>query len=273
MSESTAVATKESAELAQTQEQLEAELANQNREETDANDIQIPLLKLGQPLTDEVSTGDASPGEFINALTRTGLGKEITFLVAGQQKGRFDHGIRGKTKARKSYGSKTVPESWADDPYKGQPFTLHPEAEETYSKRANAGEIDWGKGPRISTTYDFYGYVVGEGDEEGEVGMPVCLSLMRMNSKAAKKWLTILDAVLRGRYWDAVFTLTSEQQKNDNGNYYTINIKQGRKTTAEERQQAVTLAQVLRARQLEVVGEGDEGKPTVQPKAEGALEV
>jgi len=250
---------------------IEKQLIEENRAEVDASDLVIPLLKIGQPLTDEVSSGDASAGEFINALTREGLGREVEFIVAGYSKGRFDHGDRAQGKrARKSYGSKTVP--WNDDPHFGQPWAEHPDAEESYSARANSGEIEWGKGPRISTTYDFTGYVIS-GLEEGEEPIPVCLSLMRTNTKAAKKWQTILNAVLRGRYWDVVFTLTTEQEKSDKGNFYVLNVKQSRKTTPEEKQRAVSLATILRNQAVTVAGDHDEGKAPAEPADTGGLAV
>lgn len=267
---SNAVATKASAEL-EKQAALEAQLAAQNQSEVDRNDFTIPLLKIGQSLTDEVAAGDASAGEFINALTREGLGREVEFVVAGYQKGRFDHGDRAKKqRARKAYGTQIVP--WNDDPFYGQPFTDHPDAEERYSARANAGEIEWGKGPRISTTYDFTGFVIS-GLEEDEDPIPVCLSLYRMNSKQARKWVTLLDAVLHGRYWDAVFTLSTEQNKGEQGNFYTVNIKQSRKTTADEKQKAVQLALVLRNETVSVVGDEDGVKEVAEPSAKGGLAV
>jgi hypothetical protein len=267
---SAAVAERDSTELAQ--HELEASLAGQNQEEVDSSDLQIPLLKIGQPLTNEVTEGDASAGEFINALTREGLGDEVDFVVAGYQKGRFFHGDRANgRRARKAYGIKNVP--WRDDPHFGEPFTEHPDAEEVYSARANAGEIEWGKGPKISTTYDFTGYVIS-GLGEDEKPIPVCLSLMRMNTKAAKKWATLLQAVLRGRYWDAVFHLTTERVSNAQGTFYVVNIKQGQKTTPEEKQRALGLAQVLRSRAVSVVGDEDgDGKPAAEPDAAGGMAV
>jgi hypothetical protein len=272
LAKSTEVAVKEQAELAaQAQADLEATLASENQESLDRSDIQIPLLKVGQALTDEVTEGDARPGEFINALTREGLGTEVEFVVAGYSKGRFDHGNRAEGKrARKAYGTKIVP--WTDDPFHELPFTEHPDAEEQFAARVNRGEIPWGKGPRISTTFDFTGHVVS-GLEEGEEPIPVCLSLMRMNKKQAQKWVTILDAVLRGRYWDSVFRLSTEQQKGDSGTYYTVTVKQARKTTPDERQRAVNLALVLRHQSVEVVGEDDSSAPKAEPTIEGGLAV
>jgi hypothetical protein len=272
LAKSTAVAVPESNEVAlAAQQELEASLASANQANIDQADIQIPLLKIGQALTDEVSTGDANAGEFINALTREGIGREIEFVVAGFQKGRFDHGDRkAGLRARKSYGSSVVP--WTDDPYVGQPFSEHPDAEETYSKRVNNGDMPWGKGPRISTTYDFTGHVIS-GLGEDEEPIPVCLSLMRTNTRSAKNWTTLLNAVLRGRYWDEVCVLSTEQTRNNEGNYYTINVRRGRKTTAEERQRAVNLALVLRDQTVAVVGEDDSSKPVAEPQAEGGLAV
>lgn len=267
---SQAVAAREAADLAQNE--LADSLAGQNQAEVDAADIQIPLLKIGQPLTAEVTEGDATAGEFINALTREGLGDEVDFVVAGYNKGRFFHGDRATgRRARKAYGVKNVP--WSDDPHYGEPFAEHPDAEETYSARVNAGEIEWGKGPKISTTYDFTGFVIS-GLDEGEEPIPVCLSLMRMNSKAAKKWATLLQAVLRGRYWDAVFHLSTERVSNAQGTYYVVNVKQSRKTTPDEKQQALNLALVLRNRNVSVVGDDDsDSKPAAEPAAAGGMAV
>jgi hypothetical protein len=267
------LATKPEAEIAlSAQADLEAQLAGENQDQVDASDYQIPLLKIGQALTAEVIDGEARPGEFINSLTREGLGTDIEFVVAAKTKGRFDHGDRQKgERARKAYGIKTVP--WAGDPFYGLPFTEHPDAEEQFAARVNAGEIEWGKGPRISTTYDFYGHVVS-GLAEDEDPIPVCLSLMRLNKNQAKKWVTILDAVLRGRYWDRVFTLTTEQQRGEQGNFYTINIKQGRKTEAFEKQRATGLALAVKHQNINVVGD-DESAPgaTAEPAAAGGLEI
>lgn len=271
MSKSTDVAVTEPAELSPELANLEAELTGQNQTEIDASDIQIPLLKIGQSLTDEVQQGDADAGEFINALTREGLGTQIEFVVASYQKGRFFHGDRkNNRRARKAYGLKNVP--WPEDPFYGQPFTEHPDAEEQYSKRANAGEIEWDKGPPISTTYDFTGHVVS-GLGEDEEPIPVCLSLMRTNSRAARKWATILQAVLRGQFWGSVFVLTTERVQSNAGPHYVVSVKQGRKTTTAEKQRAITLAQVVRSQNVAIVGDDDEAKPKAEPEAAGGLSV
>lgn len=268
--QSTEVAERNSAEVAIND--AEAQLIAENQGAVDAADLQIPLLKVGQALTQEVQEGEADAGEFINALTREGLGTKVEFVVAHFTKGRFFHGDRATNRrARKAFGTKTVP--WQDDPHYNEPFTEHPDAEEQYSARVNNGEIEWGKGPKISTTFDFTGYVIPADPDEQPI--PVCLSLMRKNKKTAQKWVTLLQAVLRGRYWDAVFEVSTERTANDAGDkYYVVNVKQGRKTTPEEKQLAIEIAQAVRRNNVEVVGEEDEAAgPKAEPDAAGGLGV
>lgn len=276
MAKSTEVAVAEPNEIDTSD--LEASLAADNQANLDRADVQIPLLKIGQALTKEVQDGEASAGEFINSLTGESLGTEVEMVIAGYQKGRFDHGDRQKgIRARKAYGARTVP--WTDDPFYGQPFTEHPDAEEQYSKRVNDGEIEWGKGPRISTTYDFTGFVTVPADVEAddveapEEPMPVCLSLKRTDKAQAKKLVTLLDAVLRGRYWDAVFVLTTTRSQKDGASYYNVNIRKSRKTTPDEKQRAIQLALALRDQNVEVVGDEDGAAPVAQPQSTGGIEV
>jgi hypothetical protein len=275
LAKSTEVAVKDAAELTQAEayEALEAKLAAENAAELDEKDLQIPLLKIGQALTTEVTDGDAKAGNFINALTRQDLGREVDFVVASFRKGRFDHGDRKAGKrARKAYGVKNVP--WTDDPFYGRPFTEHPDAEETYSARVNNGDLEWGSGPRISTTWDFTGFVIPT--DPDETPMPVVLSLMRKNKKAAQKWVTVLSAVLKNRYWDGVFELSTEQQRGGEGTYYTVTVKgppATRKTTTAERMEAMDLAQRVRALNVEIVGDDDDTAPKKEPVVEGGLEV
>lgn len=248
---------------------IEAALIADNQASLDAADLVIPMLKVGQPLTDEVSSGDASPGEFINALTREGLGNKIEFVVAGYAKGRFRPSGGPGERVKVAYNTNTVP--WTDDPFNGLPFSEHPDAEEKWRERSNAGEIEWGDGPPIRTTYNFTGYIVSDGEDEP---IPVRLSLMRTNAPAARKWATILNAVLRGRYWDSVFEVSTEQTKGERGNYYTVTVKQARKTTPEEKQRAVELAVILKNQTVRVAGEDAlEEKPGAQPEAAGGIEV
>lgn len=237
-----------------------------NQAEVDPNNFIIPILKLAQPLTDEVTSGKARPGEFVLGLTGESFEPPIEIVVAGKGKGRFRPGRDG-TRTLVAYNQPLVPENWTDDPFIGKPFSEHPDAEEQYSAAVDRKEFEWGSGPPIQTTFNFTGLIVGS-------DVPVRLSLRRTSAPTAKKWETLLDAVLNSRYWDKVFIVGSEQQKNSKGAYYTATVELGRKTTAEEKQKAIKLAQALRQNRVQTVGEeGSDDGPTVEPDAKGGLEV
>jgi len=240
----------------------ERALIEANQSEVDASEFVVPILKLAQPLTDEVTSGEAKPGDFVLSLTGESFSPPVEFIVSGKGKGRFRPGRQG-VRTLVAYDTALVP--WKDDPHFGQPFAEHPDAEEQFKARVDAGDIDWGHGPPIQTTFNYTGYIVGS-------EVPVRLSLRRTSAPAARKWNTLLDAVLRGRYWDQVFEIGSEQQKNDNGTYYIVTVKGTRKTSTEEKSQAIQLATALRNQAVRTVDDED-GKVAVEPDAKGGLEV
>ncbi len=240
----------------------EAALVEANQAETDASEFVIPILKLAQPLTDEVTAGEAKAGEFVLPLTGESFAPPIEFIVAGKSKGRFKPGKKGE-RTLVAYDTNIVP--WKEDPHFGQPFSEHPDAEEQFKARVDAGDIPWDHGPPIQTAYAYTGYIVGS-------EVPVRLSLRRTSAPAARKWNTLLDAVLRGRYWDKVFTVSSEQQKNDQGAYYIVTVNQGRNTTPTEKMAAIQLATALRNQAVTTVGDENDG-PTKEPDAAGGLDV
>lgn len=234
-------------------EALEADLARAQEEEYDQADLVVPILKIGQPLTDEVTDGVAAAGDFINSLTRESLGDEIEFIVSKFEKGRFYvKEINGQDRTFVASGTKVIPDSWKDavgEQYVSTPFSEYPDAEETYKARVNAGDIAWDHGPPISTTFNFTGYVAG-------TDVPVRLSLMRTATPAARKWQTLLR-MNRGRpTWDTVFNVTTDSQepKKGKGTYYIPVVTQGRKSETDERQRAVELALALNTRNVEEVG-------------------
>src|SRR5690349_14744664 len=108
-------------------------LQEQQASEFDSDLLQTPILKIGQPLTREVSNGDAEAGEFINTLTGEGLGDSLGFIVSYYQKGRFAVD-RDTNRAYVAFGA-TIPDAWEDlvgAEFVGTRFDEHPDAEETY---------------------------------------------------------------------------------------------------------------------------------------------
>jgi hypothetical protein len=247
--------------------------------EIDADLIQTPILKIGQPLTREVQNDLAEPGDFIDSLTGDSLGSKIEFIVADYKKGRFaTDNESGLT--RVAFG-KVVPESWAELSFIGEenvgvPFPELDDAEERYKARANAGEIEWGKGPRVSTTHNFTGLVVVDGledDDDAEL-RPVRLSLQRTNMPAVRKILTFYQAKLRRTaWWDQAFDLATEKKTFNKGSAYLLVPRLGRVTLPHERQAAAELALAVLAGRVEDNAEAAVVDAPVEPKAEGGLAV
>lgn len=208
----------------------------------DDSDLQIPILKVTQALTNEVKSGDARPGEFVNSLSGDVLHGPIEFIVCGFERGRFRTNDKGEVVCNGREGVCGC---------HGTDYTECPDSEEQFRAAVKRGDREWGKGPPCSTTYNFSGIVVG-------YDMPVRLSLMRMGSKPAKKLLTLLR--FSKAPWDRIYELDIAEQHKDAYDYYALTVKQGRQTEPEERQAAVALAQALRDRNVDIVGEESIGE-------------
>lgn len=255
---------------------IEALLAAQESE-IDSDLLTTPLLKIGQPLTKEVQADQAEVGEFINTATGEGVGDRVEFVVAFYQKGRFA-ADRDSNRSYAANGTDTIPAHWADlvgEEFVGTPFAEHPDAEEQYKERVNRKEIDWGKGPLISTTHVFTGLALVEDPETQEVELqPVRLSLQRTNVPAVKKWMTLKSSKLRNRpFWDKTFVLETERKEFTKGVAYNIKVAVGRDTTTEEKEAAVALAQGVIAGRVVDNAAADGADAPVEPDAKGGLGV
>jgi hypothetical protein len=268
---STEVATATSAEV----EALQAA-----QEEEFGDDLfQTPILKIGQPLTREVQAEEAEAGEFINTLTGEGVGTKIGFIIAYYQRGRFG-ADRESGRAYVAF-DQNIPPAWADlvgDEFVGTPFTEYPDAEEQYKARVNRKEIEWGKGPLVSTTHNFTGLAIVsgvEGSDEGDELQPVRLSLQRTNMPAVRKILTLKKASLRNRpFWEKVFDLSTRKREFDRGSAHLLEVKIGRDTVADEKEQAVELATAVAAGRVSDNSASESaGDKPVAPDAKGGLDV
>jgi hypothetical protein len=275
MTPSKEVATKSGAEaLGLTQDEYDA-LIGQQDDEFDSDSLQTPILKIGQPLTREVQQEQAEPGEFINTLTGEGIGDEIDFVVAYYQKGRFA-ADRDTNKAFVAFGD-VIPEAWeplVGASYVGTRFDEHPDAEETYKARVNNKEIEWGKGPLISTTHNYTGLALVEVDGETEM-QPVRLSLQRTNMPAVRKINSLKRMSMRNKpFWDKVFHLSTERKTFAKGTAFLLVPKLTRDTDEAERLAAVELAQAVAQGRVtdNQAGESAADAPA-EPDAKGGLGV
>lgn len=256
---------------------IEALIAQQEDDLGDVN-VQVPILKLAQALTKEVKEGDAEPGDFVNTLTGESYGPNVEFVVAYFQRGRAASAENGRYFV--SIASDVIPESWAElvgEDYVGTRFDEYPDAEEQYKKRVNAKEIEWGKGPQISTTYNYTGLVIPpalEGDEDVEP-MPVRISFQRSTKPAHDKLMTLKKATLRNKaFWDVAFDFTSATKSFGRNDSFVINVKKSRDTTDQEKLLAVEVAQAVVGGRIQDNAEAAEaGSKPVEPDSAGGLAV
>lgn len=246
----------------------EQALIDSAKAEIDSSTLLLPALKLTQSLTAEVQDGDIEQGHFLNSLTGEDHGAEVEVVISSLFTGYF-YSDRETNQSYVAQGD-VAPSTWPEE-YAGQAFADIPDAEPQYKAAVNAGEKDWGKGPPISTTYNFVGRVIGD---DGAAGLPVRISLMRTGKKAADKLKTLIWAARAP--WDRTFVLKAVKKVANDRPYYAFDVAQGGITPSDYRQAAVTLAQEFQtaAATGDVKLAGDEApaaKPA--PKASGGLDV
>ena len=245
------------------------------QQDTDIGEVQYqtPILKLCQGLTKEVAAGDAEAGEFLNTLTGDSYGTKVDFVVAYYQNGRAITLPDGRYFPL--IGQEIIPESWAEavgEQFVGTPFSEHPDAEETYKERVNAGEIEWGKGPKISTLFSYTGLVV---NEELDEPMPARIDFKRTTKSAHDKLMTLKGATLRNRpFWDVVFELSTESKQFGRNEAFIVKVKKARDTTPDEKELAtrVALAAIGGATQSNAE-DAERGSAPAAPAAQGGLGV
>lgn len=239
-----------------------AALASSAVADVKSEDLQLPNVKLTQQLTKEVVQGDVDAGVWLNTLTQEEYGDTVSVVIVKFFYGRF-YSDKDTNRGYAAFGD-VVPNYWPEK-YAGQRFVDLDDAEERYKELANADVISWGKGPPISTTYNFVGYLLEDGDVP-ERPSPVRFSLMRTSAKAARKVLNVIK--LAGAPWDQVITLEAERA--DDGRYFETKASTGRQTSPDEKGLALQLAQVVANAGDSVALVGDEAEADATAKREAA---
>lgn len=249
----------------------EAALASKIRGKVDTASLKVPLVKLAQALTNEVVDGRAKSGEFINSITTESYGGKFQFIVADTFIGRF---ARFQSVGYNAQGA-VAPDNWPAQ-WAGRTFTEIEDTEENFKARVNAGEIEFGSGPPISTTHNYVGLIVTPDFDERVADnrvLPVRLSLMRKNAKAAET----IDYLLLtwAAPWARTIEVSSSLDKNASGDqFYVAQVSEGEAATTAQRAAAVSLATAAQSAKLELQGSDDDNdKPAKPAEAEGAMGV
>lgn len=223
-----------------TVQQYDADVASiMAAQEDDLGEVvfQVPIMKVTQGTTKEVKAQEVEEGEFFYTLTNESFGDKVEFIVAYFQPGRsvsLDDG-----RYRNLIAQPLIPddEVWVEATggaqFVGSRFDEHPDAEEVYAAGANAKQYKWGKGPKISTTFNFTGLVVEP--DTGEL-MPARISFLRSTKPAYTKLMQLKQTVLRNKpFWDLTFELSTAIKDHGRNTSYIVNVKKGRSTTPEEK--------------------------------------
>lgn len=203
----------------------------------------------------------------------------MDFIVAYFQRGRSASSKDGRYYV--AIAQDTIPESWKDlvgEEFVGTRFDEYPDAEEQYKKRVNAGEIEWGKGPQVSTTYNYTGLVIPpaiEGSDEEPEAMPVRISFLRSTKSAHDKLMTLKKATLRNKpFWDVVFNLSTESKSFGRNDSFVVNVSKARETDDAEKALAVEVATAVVGGRVRDNAEAAADGPATAPEASAdALEV
>lgn len=224
----------------ETRQQTEEALAARATSDlvSSGDEFVIPRLKVAQSLTAEVVEEEAEVGELIHSLTGESYGENVSLIIVDSFKGRSWRDP--ETRMFYTANRETIV-PWEEHPCFGEHFADCPDAEEVYRAAVRANEKDWGRGPGISTTYNFVGLIVGE---EGVDTFPVRLTLQRSSAKEGRNLATLLT--IARAPWDSLYEVSTSKTRSKAGDpYIAVRVKKGRRTTDEEKQAAIEWAQTL----------------------------
>lgn len=234
--------------LAKTDNTLPAEIQSGDWgavEDLDTTDLIVPKVFHQQALSEFVSNGDASPGDFCDSLTGEVLAKKDggleviifgtfkTLLISKQEQGgskfNLDRIVTITKQNAVQYGSR--------------PF------EETLNGVVYQNRLQ----------YNYYCVIPGKIDE-----LPYVLSLGGMKLKVAKKLNTMLYKLSQMKKPGAskVFKLSNVQEKNDRGSWFGLTIDVARDSTGEELKTAHEWYQKSKTQNFVVEEEGQQPRQT-----------
>lgn len=203
----------------------------------DQEDLVLPVIKITQQLSREVTDGNAESGHFINSVTGEDYGDSLDFVIVGYNKGRFLVHNRDEDDEKTYVASGPIaPDSWPPE-YAGKAFADIPDAEEQWKARANDPEDphEWGRGPVIVTTHNYVGF------STSDPGMPARIGLSRTSAPAAKKINTLLKFSQRAP-WASAVTIYLVGDAKGGKPYYVAKAKQGPQSDADTVESAKALA-------------------------------
>ena len=201
----------------------------------DKDDYKIPRLAILQAMSEIVTDGKGKMGEFANSLTKEVYGPAVEFipLFGFKSRAQFE---AGRGLVMMSLDNKTVSFGIEEfEKYIGLPVDQVP-------------GCDWeGKEPpKFSIVYNFPCLIAG-----AAVAMPICLSLMRTGTKAAKDFIS-MTRYANEDIFARVYVVKTRIEKNDKGTFAVPYIEFVRRCNDEEYAQGRAIFNDLFKKSIEV---------------------
>lgn len=179
--------------------------------EMTAQDIVIPKLLLMQGMSEQVSSGKAKLGDYVNSVTQEILGsveKPIEIVPFMMEK------------------------FWVHNKFNGKKWAFDFIERMTPQNQSDSWEYTNAKGEKCKRiyTYNFYVLVAGQ-------ALPLITSFSSTSAKAGKELATqmyTINALAKKAPASKVILLGGKIDKNDDGSYAVKSIKVARNTTDEE---------------------------------------
>ena len=211
----------------------------------ETTDLLVPKIFHQQGLSQFVKDGTARPGDFCDSLTGQILAKKeskLEIIVFGSFKTMVIS--RMDPKSLKFFYEKTIPIT---------PENAKEMAAKQFVEETSDGTF------KNNLTYNLYCLIPSLAKE-----LPYVLSLGSTKTKVAKKINTIMYKLSQIKRPGAsvVFELTSVEDSNDQGDWFNLEVAQGRDSTAEELASAHEWYMKSKSQKFTVVEEG-QGEPVI----------
>lgn len=211
-------------------------------------DITLPRIKLTQAMSDEVSNGNASPGEWLNTLSGQSYGTQFEFVPISVWKSRtlFAENRDDSPICRSADGFVSIDghQCLIECPHK-------------------AWEWINGTPPRCTLGYNYLVIPIVD-------TFPAITTLMKTSFKAGKALNTLLVAA-RCPAWHWVYEFYSVKESNSRGTYYVAAVRKkiddGKPVMTDEtmRETAETFYHMMKAGRIDTEEESTEGFSTKPP--------
>lgn len=213
------------------------DLANWGSAGVESSDILIPMIYVMQPMSDNVTSGKASFGEFVE----TGSDKVL---------GKFEQGFD----VIPVYLEKVFSEYDMTDPKKKVWMKTYPVTPENKDLPYEDETVDSGRKIKVSRDLIMRFYVLLPDELKVGGAIPYIIPFRRTGTRAGKKLATQMSKNIEAGLTPAstVCTITADKESNDQGTFAVMDVKPKRAASDSEVQQAFKWLKMIKGGKTKV---------------------